>query len=492
MRLAVAITTRGRKLILPLVGNHRRLQSQGHRIGAAIFGLQSKDEDHRRRELILMALLLGVIGFTTIAFLSLLANVIYLGSHYHGASPWALIGVIVLFSGLYGLRIWHPRLAAIIFVALFGLCGLVPLALWGIILPQGLLTCALCIIMAGIVISSLGAFITMTTISISILVITRLQLSGVVHPDYVWLEHGVNYADATTFGATFAIMVLISWLYNREIQKSLLRARVSEAALLKERDLLEIKVVERTKALELIQYEKTLELQRFAEFGRLTSGLIHDLANPLTAVSLNLEQINGPKSDEVEQAKMGVRFLEQYISSAREQLQSSGKLTYFQASTATEEVVSILGYKARQAKVVIEIQGSVQVELHGDKAKFNQIMANLLANAMDAYEDMKGQRNRKVKVIIKESKPGEKLSIQVWDWGVGIGPTVLKRLFEPFYSTKKDGRGIGVGLLLTKQFVERDFGGHITARSSRKEGTVFEVVIPVKAHGPTRTASSSH
>ena len=84
---------------------------------------------------------------------------------------------------------------------------------------------------------------------------------------------------------------VIAWLSNREIEKSLKRARRSEAALKVERDALEITVEARTRQLREAQADQLSQLYRFAEFGQISSGLFHDLVNPLNAMSLNMENI---------------------------------------------------------------------------------------------------------------------------------------------------------------------------------------------------------
>ena len=87
------------------------------------------------------------------------------------------------------------------------------------------------------------------------------------------------------------IIVLVSWLSNKEIEKALKRAKRSEIALKKERDGLEIEVERRTEELKKAQLEKLTIFYRFSNYGRIAAGLFHDIANPLTQVSLSLSRI---------------------------------------------------------------------------------------------------------------------------------------------------------------------------------------------------------
>ena len=103
------------------------------------------------------------------------------------------------------------------------------------------------------------------------------------------------------------ILATVAWLSNTEIEKALHRALGSERDLAKERDSLEIKVAERTQELQQAQTEQLIQQYRFIAFGRIAAGLFHDLASPLTSVSLNLENIREEsESDSVMEARRGV------------------------------------------------------------------------------------------------------------------------------------------------------------------------------------------
>jgi len=157
--------------------------------------------------------------------------------------------------------------------------------------PQSLLIYSLTIIMTGILLSTRAAFIMLLIISAYLFVITYIQINQVINIQTYWKRFDLGYIDSTIHVVTLSIITLISWLSNREIEKSLHRARTSEAALKKERDMLEVRVVQRTKELQKAQLDKMIHLYRFADFGRLASGLLHDLVSPLTTVALNLDHL---------------------------------------------------------------------------------------------------------------------------------------------------------------------------------------------------------
>jgi C4-dicarboxylate-specific signal transduction histidine kinase len=172
---------------------------------------------------------------------------------------------------------------------------------------------ALIIIVAGILISATFSIITTTVISASFIFIsTKHDLVG--NHSVIW-----GMSDTIMSVIIIAIIAVMSWLSNHEIEKSLKRARKSEIELKKERDLLEIRVDERTKELREAQLEKLTQMGHFAELGKLASGVIHDLVNPITAVSLNLGQLKNINSDEIN----GVRV---YLNQALEATKKNGKI----------------------------------------------------------------------------------------------------------------------------------------------------------------------
>jgi len=349
---------------------------------------------------------------------------------------------------------------------------------WGILLPQAILTFGLTIIISGALLGSQASFYITAAVIIALVTVKTYEIHGIISTDRSWALTAGGYNDIVVFGGTFMAIAIVTWLSNREIERSLHRALKSESDLLKERKLLEIKVQERTAELEKTQVEKMLELHRFAEFGRLSSTLLHDLANPLTSVSLELEQMHGKNgSATVQRARQGLAYMEQYVTAARRQLRNQSELRDFNPATEIKLVVGFLKSKALRCRVKIILSLDHDINLHGDPIRFNQVTANLIANAIDAYESSKPSRKNNVYVQLQQI--GTYLSLTVSDHGAGIDRESLKRVFEPFYTTKASLRGTGIGLSITRQAVEQDFEGTISVVSQVGKGTTFTVCIPL-------------
>ena len=323
------------------------------------------------------------------------------------------------------------------------------------------------------------------------------QYQKLIVVNQYWKQEVWRPTDMIVVSFIFALIAVISWLSNREIEKSLTRARKSEAELKKERDSLEITVETRTKELKEVQAEKISQLYRFAEFGRLSSGLFHDLINPLTAVSLNMEKLKqggqlihdhpvsvagdserlsvSQAAEYVDKAVQAAGKLEDLVVSVRKQLARQENNAIFSLSEEIYHVIDVLSYKAKKAGVVIQYVPAHDAKTFGDAVKFNQVALNLIANAIDAYEDIQSQG--KIILVSLQEKNGN-IIFSVKDSGMGIPKENMQKIFEPFFTTKTEGRGIGIGLSMTKRIVEKDFKGTISVESDYGKGTVFNVMMP--------------
>lgn len=440
---------------------------------------RSHSEDTRRRELILNILLIGLISLSGVMLLIALANNAFYGPTYGGVSPLVILAIIGLFLFLFLLsRLGYHRPAAYAFIILILAFATWPLVKWGTLLPQGILMYGLVIVMAGVLLNSKMAFYLVFVMLLLLMVITHLHDVGTIKYNTAWMNDPAGYADVIVYCVTFAIIALVAWLSNREIKRSLVRAQTSERALLKERRLLETKVKERTQELEKAQVEKMMDLQRFAEFGRQSSTLLHELANPLMAVSMNLEQLEGKNRSKIlAHAREGIAHMEQYVETARRQLRNQSEIRLFNVADEIRRVGGFVELKAAAQRVSLRFELIEDVAIRGDSVRFNHIVSNLLSNAVDAYDGIVNDKLNTVTISMERTEKA--IEIKVCDRGQGISDDQLEHLFEPFYTTKHVARGTGLGLAIVKQAVEEAFEGSITVSSGKQKGTCFIVRLPI-------------
>ncbi len=119
-------------------------------------------------------------------------------------------------------------------------------------------------------------------------------------------------------------------------------------------------------------------------------------------------------------------------------------------------------------------------------AQINQVILNLLVNAMQAIEQTNRGRGR---IEIRTRSQGEEVVLEIADDGVGIAPEVLTRIFDPFFTTKPVGQGTGLGLSISHSIVA-DHGGRLEVESTPGQGSRFRVILPVAGKDPNHECAT--
>lgn len=435
----------------------------------------AKQDDARRGEFVLNTLLCGL---TMAGILGLMVALILI---HFGESPYRGntipdLGFFTLVSlGLWRLsRKGHSLATAYILLAFIAVSAYILAITWSFELPSVALVCALLIMIASRILETRSALAVTLSLVIALPVLGNEQVAGILHPRTGWLNQPLQRSDCLDYALLLGLIGLVSWLANLEIDRSLNQARASQNALLKERDSLEKKVAARTSQLEQAQLMRVLELQRFAEFGRLSAHFLHEIANPLTAAALHLELTDHQQSKALKQVRKDIQQLERYVDATRKQLKSESRHVEFSVRNEVIHAHAVLAPLAKRANVNLKMTlPPAGTKLFGDPVKFNQIVANLVVNAIDAYKGIDCPKNRRlISVGFKQS--GNFLELTVHDWAKGIKPDELPKLFQPFFTTKQDtARGLGIGLSLVKQAIEQDFSGGIQVSSNPQRGTLF-------------------
>lgn len=416
-------------------------------------------------------------------------------SDYYGNGIGLLPISLILIGELILLNLVHKgkiRTVSCILIIFFMSISMFMNFNWGINLPQSLLMYCFIIVISGLLFNSTMGFIaTIIIISFSILV-GYLQLNNLIAVNLGWKSNMSSFKDVFISSITLSIIALVSWVSNREIEKSLARAESSERDLKKERDLLEIRVQERTKELQKAQEEKILTVYRFADLGRLAAGLMHDIVNPLTVVSLNLEQVfdhssqtHSSKTNNIKQLRIatqraisGTKQIEDYVQAARKQIQKQDDRTLFSICKEIDHIKSLFSYRCREEKIILTSSCDTDLKIKGSSVRLNQCLSNLVSNALDAHSlSKKASKTITISVLKKNSS----LSIAISDNANGMPPATLNKVFTPFFTTKSIEKGTGIGLSMTKNIIEEAFNGTISATSTPKVGTTFTIHLPTKA-----------
>lgn len=445
---------------------------------------KSTDEDRKRREFIFNVIVSGSgILFCVFSLFSLYHS---LFRHNNRAiSPMVPLAMFGFFVFLHYLsRKGFFVTASYIFVYAYLITASYAVYVWGVDLPMALLTFALLIVISGILISTRFAFEINFIILLVTLILGYLQLNHIISPKVYWKTELFQMNDPIGHSIIFSIIAVVSWLSNREIERSLKRARKSEAELKEERDTLEVRVQERTKELEKSQMEKINQTARFIEFGKISSGLFHDIINHINFLFLNIEQATEAGEKELsetreylKQANDNKAALAEYIEDAKKQFQNQKIESLFSMKKEISSVAKILGYKLKTEKVGMRLRGDSDIVTYGNSVRFNHVITNIVLNAVDAYET--SDRKDKEIIIILEKRDGKAI-VSIEDQAGGIPEEIRDKIFDPFFTTKGPQKGAGIGLTTVKNTVEEDFGGTIEMETVSGRGTKFIIEFPIR------------
>ncbi len=247
------------------------------------------------------------------------------------------------------------------------------------------------------------------------------------------------------------------------------------------RDDLDRQVQERTK--------QAVRSEQLASVGFLAAGVAHEINNPLAAIAMCAESLEGrlrqtPDADDPQQA-VAANYLRMIQTEAFRCKGITEKLLDFsrigpgrrettELGELTRGVVEMLGHLGKYQRKRVEFAPSAPVFAEVNPQEIKQVVLNLLSNAMDSLDDDGAVR------VQLEARDGCAV-LSVSDNGCGMAPEVLEHIFEPFFTRRRGGQGTGLGLSITYRIIA-DHGGEMTAASDGAgRGSTFRVRLPLAA-----------
>lgn len=372
--------------------------------------------------------------------------------------------------------------AAWMIIVLYAVIAHTILVLWGINAPVGILMIGFVLILAGLM---LGSRYILPVTATCIALLTSIQLLhtlGMIEPDKTALVTEPSFGDVGTYATIFAVFALISWLSGRRMEQALKKALHAEAALKKEKAQLAVRLEEETLSLRESQMAEMRQLYRFAELGQLGTVIMHELANHLSVLTLDMNAIQRERrrrSEAITRAQESIEYLEGIVDQVRKQLKDSSDYVLFDGPTIIMETISTLQSKAAKKEVVIEYlrpDPRAGFPIIGDPLRLSQILTILITNAIDAYDDLfDGKRSSHHRIEVASTIQKNAIVISIRDYGIGIPVATRERLFTPIQSSKQ--HGMGIGLYIAKEMIQTHFKGSIDL-DPRLDCTLFVISIP--------------
>jgi signal transduction histidine kinase/ActR/RegA family two-component response regulator len=249
---------------------------------------------------------------------------------------------------------------------------------------------------------------------------------------------------------------------------------------------------------------RRLQAEKLASIGLLAAGVAHEINNPTAFVLANLDSLlgmlrsleelarrdpgHGPASGAVrlrvqevafeatavvQESKEGMARIHRIVRDLGSFSHEDDQPSVTDVNAVAESALGVLRNEIKH-RAVVERELCATRAVLVNPARLGQVFLNLALNALQA---LKGRDQRSNKLVVRSFDEGESVVFEVEDNGTGIGPEVLPRIFDSFFTTKPAGVGTGLGLPISRRIV-RSFGGEIEVKTRIGEGSTFRVLLP--------------
>jgi signal transduction histidine kinase len=225
-----------------------------------------------------------------------------------------------------------------------------------------------------------------------------------------------------------------------------------------------------------------LHVARLASLGKVLSGIIHEMSNPLTVIHGSAQLLcSRDLPPEIEEDIHRIRseaqrtsdLIKKVLSFARK---DNRRRERFHVQEVVEEasVLKMCSLKSDKIKIESRHNHGSPLFVYGYKAQLTQVILNLLNNSEQAIREGSG----KGMIGVRTDKKSDQALISVSDTGPGIAPQDRRRIFDAFFTTKKEKTGTGLGLYISRKIIQ-DHGGDLDLTGSSLNETIFQIKLPL-------------
>lgn len=237
-----------------------------------------------------------------------------------------------------------------------------------------------------------------------------------------------------------------------------------------------------------IEYQKAMLFQqsKLAAMGEMIDNIAHQWRQPLNTLGVIVQDTQyAYRSGKLDQCYLQsmttesmeqIEFMSQTIEDFRNFVKPDQKNTPFDLNESVQQSVQLLSGMLESHHIAINVEYSErELDVYGSTGEFKQVIINLLNNARDALIE-KNPHNPAILIRIFGDDTYGAVTIQ--DNGGGIAPEVIERIFEPYFTTKEEGKGSGIGLYMSYAIIRTKMGGMIEV-SNVENGTLFTLTLPL-------------
>jgi PAS domain S-box-containing protein len=242
-----------------------------------------------------------------------------------------------------------------------------------------------------------------------------------------------------------------------------------------------------------IKQQMLIQKSRLESLGELAAGLAHEMYQPLSVISFAMENIQY----KLEQKKLPEEYLISKFQTINQNInkisvlidhvrifsRDQGSITFEQVDVnqVINNALSMIGsqLKNNQIQVITELSDAIGYTI-GNSSRFEQVILNLISNARDALEEkeneaMSGSLLKEIR--IKTAVEKKRIIVRVWDCGNGIPSLNIDKIFNPFFTTKVEGKGTGLGLAIVYGIIS-EMKGDISVRTVEGKFTEISINLP--------------
>jgi signal transduction histidine kinase len=226
-------------------------------------------------------------------------------------------------------------------------------------------------------------------------------------------------------------------------------------------------------------------LNRYSAVGELTTSIAHEINQPLGSILTNAEtaelmlKSSSPNLDEVREILVDIRRDDQRASEVIHRLRSVLKKTpfemkYIDLNETVRQAIGFVAAVAHKRNIALKCSTtSADLNVKGDAVQLQQVLLNLIINAMDAISEAEAKERE---IGVTTSVSGASAEVRIGDTGPGIAAGDLKNVFDPFFTTKAEGMGMGLAIVRT---IVEAHQGQISAANHPSGGALFTIRIPI-------------